>query len=800
MPFPRLTRRLIALLVLAAAPRGLAAQDPEAPAQAGTLVDTVVVEGASRLDPAQVVSAGGIGAGRLVGYRDIQRAIAALFRTGQFDDVVVEQRTLPDGRVALAYRVRERPLLTGWSIQGNEKVSSGDVREVVQLAEGRPLDRAMVERGRARIDSVYKRQGYYTASIEARTSPAQGGVQVVYEIDEGSRVVISQVAVEGNRLVPADQIVAQMATKPEGFWWFRKGEYDQQKLESDLRERLPAWYADRGHIDFQVTGDTLVPDSTAGKATLRIRVEEGPVYRVGSFEMAGNQRYSTDELLNLYPFARDTSGAPRAGQPFDRGAWQAATEQLTNLYYNNGYISAQVMPIEERRAGPDGTPVVDLRWNIREGSVATINKVNIVGNDVTHERVIREAIIMLPGEVFSRDKLVRSYQNVSNLGFFQQPMPPPDVQPAENGVDVDITFRVEEKRTGNINFGASLGQGTGIGGFLGLEEPNLFGRGKRGRLQWQFGARVNDFNLSYTDPSIRESRISGTISLYDSRVRYTIEDLGRIRRTGGSLQIGFPLLGSRYTRIFTSYGLQLNKLSEGAEDIQSRFGNCENCTRSTVGVGLLRDTRVGLPFAVAGMSTNVTAELNGGVLGGSGNYRKVDLEGRWYTPLGTMGGSGDQFGGGIQFVLGFTAKTGLVFGDEGPFFTELYTLGGVQFGVPLRGYDECSITPGGFNPSAQGSSCSADSFGKAFAVFSAELGARVSQSLYLSSFIDAGNVYRTAGQFDPTRLFRGAGLGAALVSPLGPIGVDLAYGFDKVDSSGKPAPGWQIHFKLGNFF
>ena len=122
-------------------------------------------------------------------------------------------------------------------------------------------------------------------------------------------------------------------------------------------------------------------------------------------------------------------------------------------------------------------------------------------------------------------------------------MPSPDVKPAANGVDVDIVFRVEEKRTGNINFGASLGQGTGVGGFLGLEEPNLFGRGKRGRLQWQFGKNINDFTLSYTDPAIRESRISGTVSLFDSRARYTIGDLGRRKQTGGSAAARLPLPG-----------------------------------------------------------------------------------------------------------------------------------------------------------------------------------------------------------------------------------------------------------------
>jgi outer membrane protein insertion porin family len=151
-------------------------------------------------------------------------------------------------------------------------------------------------------------------------------------------------------------------------------------------------------------------------------------------------------------------------------------------------------------------------------------------------------------------------------------------------------------------------------------------------------------------------------------------------------------------------------------------------------------------------------------------------------------------------VLGITAKSGFIFGDAGPFFTELYSLGGVQFGIPLRGYDEFAITPNGFDPQASGNQASPDAFGKSFAAFTVEAGARISQSLYLSTFFDAGNVYRSARQRDPTRLFRGAGFGAAVISPLGPIGVDLGYGFDRVDGQGRPDPGWQLHFNLGKFF
>ncbi|MGE5091087.1 MAG: outer membrane protein assembly factor BamA [Bacillota bacterium] len=801
----------LAILLLAAvsltAARSLRAQDSTAalPPQ----VDSIAVEGNQRMTTSQVVATSGLVVHSVVNYRDVQRAITALFRTGQFDDVAVDQRVV-NGRLILALMVKERPLLEKWSVRGVLRLPEGDVRERVKLVEGRPIDRAAVARGRAGIDSLYKRQGYYTASVKVNELPQPNGkVRVVYDVDEGNRVAISQVIVDSNTRFTDDAIVKQMASRPEGFWWFRKGEYDERKVEEDVRERLPRFYADNGYIDFQVVNDTLVADTSGGKAVLHLTVDEGPIYRVGTFDISGNRRFSTEELMQLYPFggttvrkAGDTTTVPApvvSGQPFSQADWDAATSKVQDAYANNGYIYARVDPVERRRTGPDGQPIVDLSWNIQEGQIATVNKVNIVGNDVTHERVIREAIVLLPGAVFSRDLLVRSYQNIGNLGFFQQPMAPPSVDPVPGSPDVDITFRVEEKRTGNINFGASLGQGTGVGGFLGLEEPNLFGRGKRGRLQWQFGTNINDFTLSYSDPAIRESRISGTAAIYDSRQRYTIKDLGQRRQIGGSLQLGFPFLGSRYTRLFGSYGLQRIRYSEGSEDIQKNFV-CNNCTRSTLGATLLRDTRVGLPFATGGSQTTLTGELNGGFLGGTGHYQKVDVEGHWYAPLGTLGGTGNQFGGGVQFVLGFSAKSGFVFGDAHNFFTELYTLGGVQFGIPLRGYTECSVTPNGYDASAGGSSCSPAAFGKSYASFTVEAGARVSQALYLSTFLDAGNVYRTARQYDPTRLFRGAGVGVALVSPLGPIGVDLAYGFDRIDATGKPNPGWQLHFKIGNFF
>jgi len=659
-----------------------------------------------------------------------------------------------------------------------------------------------VARARGRIDSLYRAEGYYLAHVKVVDvyEADSSRVRVIFDVDEGRRVAIAQLKFDGNTHFSDADLVGQMKTGPEGFWWFRSGDYDDDKLRSDLQERLPKFYGDQGYVDFQVLGDTLVVDDTTGKATLVVRVSEGDPYRVGTFEIVGNRRFSTEDLEQLFPFKGETRtgvlglGGVRHGPAyFDQQKWDDATQQMRTLYYNNGYIYMQPRADVIRRTGADGKPVVDLRWVITEGQPAIVNKVEIAGNDVTHERVIREAIMLLPGDVFRQDALIRSYQNISNLGFFQQPVPFPDTRPANDQGDVDVIFRVTEKRTGNINFGASVGQGTGLGGFLGLDEPNLFGQGKRGRFQWQFGKNINDFDLSYTDPAFRDSRVSMTVGVHNTRLRYTISDLGQLRRRGGNLQFGFPLFSDRYTRLFVSYAIDDQTFTGATTGLASL--SCNSCIRSTIGFSVMRDTRIDLPFPTAGTMHSVGVSQSGGPLGGTGNFQRVDLEGRWYAPLS----SGDRTGGGVKFVMGLSTRSGFVFGNS-PFIDQLFTMGGTQYGIPLRGYDEFSITPHGFDPSASGGQASASAFGKTYLAMTGEVGARLSQMFYVAAFYDAGNVWARAGQFNPTRLLRGAGIGLSIISPLGPIGLDWAYGFDRTDVFGRPAPGWKLHFKLGNFF
>jgi outer membrane protein insertion porin family len=802
-------RRLGSLLaVLAALAVGSAARAQDAPTGACATPDSVAFRGNSRITDDMLRADVGIAPRSAVNARVVTRAIRNLYATGQFDEDVRTTCEQVDGKTVLVFTLKERRVLSEITVTGPDKVSSSSVRDRIDLLIGRPIDPAQVARAVARIDSLYEAAAYTTARVKVDTVVDKDATTLVFHIQEGSRVAVSGITVEGNKSLSDKTVVSGMSTKPEGFFWWKKGVLDEDKYSSDLAEKIPSLYASHGFIDMQVVRDTVVVDPNRGKAMVQVEVAEGPQYKVGSFEIAGARHFTNEELARYYPFGDRTKGITetvmglfrRTGDEavFNKSLWEDATRKVQTLYANEGYIYAQIRPIEERRfAGADSVPTVDLRWEIDERTPAIVNRVDIVGNDVTTETCIRDQLFLIPGDVFNQDMLVNSWRNIANLGFFEQDMPFPEYHPANEHGDLDITFRVKEKRTGNVNFGASVGQGTGVGGFIGFDQPNLFGQCKRGSLQWQFGRYISDFSLTYMDPRIRESQISGTVTAYHQRSRFIIRDIGTSIRTGGQLRFGLPLPNSRRTRFFVDYGGE--KVRYGDAGLVGTI-NCNNCFRSTLGFTLDHDTRVGIPFPFGGLHEAVSAQFNGGPLGGSASFQRVTGELRSYATLATIGGS-TPGSTPVAVTLSLSSRAGMLFGDPGPFFvSQAFSMGGVQYGEPLRGYEEFSITPKGFLPDAGQFQAQRVSFGNAFYSSSVELGARLNQQMYVDLFYDVGNLWERPRDFDPTRLFRGAGVGASLVTPLGPLGIDLGYGFDRVDTAGRKDPKWQVHFKFGQIF
>jgi outer membrane protein insertion porin family len=737
-----------------------------------------------------------------------------VYAMGQFDAgypvVNCELSTVP-GKVLLAFIVKERALLADVRVTGVKALKERDVRDRIDLLIGRPVDPAQIARARSRIDSLYQAAGYYLAIVTPDSLPAADGrILLNFRIDEGRRLAISGIDIQGNNAVKDATIVGAMKIKPEGFLFFHKGEFDDDKYAGDLGERIPALYARLGFVDMHITKDTLLVDRARGKGLLQIGVTEGPQYRVGTFEITGNRRFSTEELRTFYPFEGEgptlsarvkglikrESNAPEG--IYNQAKWNDALEKLNVYYHNYGYLYAHVTPMVERTVGPDSVPVVNLRWDIDERNPAIVNRIEVVGNDYTSEECIRRNIVLAPGAPFNQDYLVQSWQSIRNMGFFEQDMPFPDTKQINDQGDIDVTFKVKEKRTGQINFGASMGQGNaGFGGFIGVEQPNLFGLCKKGSLNWQYGRVFNDFTATYSDPTLRGGRVSGSLSAYRSQAKYVVGNLGQTVRTGAELRFGFPVPWSLRSTFALSYnGESVSYLSGSIANTCSR-----NCFRSNIKAEYTYDTRIELPFPTGGSLRTVTMDFSGGPLGGTVTFQRIVTEARGYATIAQLGSNAAS---APKLVAGIHTSAGALFGTAGPFFQfQQFAVGGVSYGQSLRGYPEFSITPVGFDATTGQYSSNPTSFGNAFFSLTGEIGLRVSSALYVNVFTDAGNNYSSARQFNPTRLYRSVGFGGTTQTPLGALGLDLAYGLDRTKIEGLrvvPDPRWQFHFRLGQIF
>ena len=795
-------RAALAGLLLALAPLAARAQDP---AEGLVRIDSLVARGAARVGAAEVIGASGIQAGTMNSWFDIHRAIKNIWATGQYDDIVVsiDEST---GTNILIIEVVERPLMRLVRVTGLASLSQRDVIEESGLEEDGALSRNGIAKAEGFIREELRRRGVPYVRIDPRILPVpgdDGSVDIVLEVEEGQRVTIAEVGFSGNEYFSEEELRGAMNTKPEGFFWFRAGAYDDIDFELDLVESLPDYYYQAGYLDFEVLGDTLIVDPSTGKARVEVMVSEGAQYRLGDFGLDGNtafegdrlRQYFTEEsggILSMLGIREDQSRG--VGRIFDVVAFEEAADQVRQLYYDEGYLYAQVEPYWERATGPEAAPyTVNAGWRIAEGNQAFVNRIIISGNDFTYDRVIREKIFLLPGDVYSQGLVLQSYQNIQSLGFFETPLPFPDIRPNQETGDVDIVFNVKEKQTGSVQFGTAVGGGVGLSGFLGYDQPNLFGQAKAGSIRWDFGRYINSFTLSFTDPALFQSTVSGSLSLFNSTDRFYQFATGRRRRAGFQTRFGVPFPGSLRTRVFFGYSLSRTRYEsfQRSED-ESLFGLPPGVLSSFL-LGVTRTTLNHPLFPTSGSRQSWNVELNGGILGGAGDFIKHTGEAQWMIPVGQVGGDGPS-AGGIRFALGLGVKGGALFGDASGFPFESFWLGGVQFGETLRGYDETTITSRGYFAERAQGIAQIDRLGNAFFSATAEYKAVLNSNLAMSTFYDIGNLWRAPGDINTSRVFRGAGFGVQLVTPFGPIGLDYAYGFDK------PQPGWQLHFKMGPNF
>ncbi|RMH71518.1 MAG: outer membrane protein assembly factor BamA [Gemmatimonadetes bacterium] len=746
-----------------------------------TLADPIAsleVKGNTNVDELYILTISGLKVGEEFRLEAIQDAIRKLYERGQFNDIQVDQELDLDG-VHLTITVEEHPLLGDVTLKGNKKIGNGDIYSKFTLLKGQPLSPLELHNSRRNILELYKEKGYLLAKVdyEMGEPDEQGRTPLTINITEGKKVKIETIQFEGN-LAFSDKKLRKQFEDTKETRWYQSHYLDETQLESDL-ERLVDFYRRMGYINARVVGHTIGYDEDLAHMTITVTVEEGERFYFGEVDWDGNELFTKSQLQMVTQY--------KTGEIFDQKRFEETIQKYYEIYSDKGHIFASIIP-DERVEGR----VIHVTYRIDEGEPARVRNVVITGNTKTYEKVIRREINILPGEIFDRSKVIRSQRDILYLNFFDETQFQFDLQPVNTvgpgggESEVDLFFGVAEKRTGTISAGAGYSSQDRVTGFLELAENNLFGRSQRLNLRWQFGRTRQDVEFGFTEPWLWDTPTSAGFDIFR-----TLRDYGDYDRitTGFALRAGRPFPWLDYSSIYGQFRLEDVEIDveEGytPPETGTNLFDYEGKRRSnSFRLTLSRDSRNDTYQPSRGSRTSLTAEYAGGPLGGDVKYQKYLFNTGWYSELPW------------KWSLGIDGKFGYINGlksaDEVPVY-ERFELGGV-LGNRLRGYPDYSLVPEG-NEYREG--------GRVMSIFSAETRYTVAPSqLYLVGFAEAGYTWNDLVDVDFGTLKRSLGFGIRIITPMGPLGFDYAYGLDdywdgiRYQSGGK----WEPHFIFGTAF
>ena len=468
-------------------------------------------------------------------------------------------------------------------------------------------------------------------------------------------------------------------------------------------------------------------------------------------------------------------------------------DRLQKMYYNQGYLFAQIQPIET----PIGKDSLNVNFNITEGHVVHVNEIQIKGNTKTHEKVIRREFKIQPGDIFNSSKLERSIRDVTILNYFANIIP--NVNIIENDdKHVNLEVTVEEKSTDMANMSAGYSQRDGLIGSIGLTfnnfslaHPFTGGDGQRLVFDWQFGRIYRSISISFTEPWMFNTPTLGGFSIFDTRTGGGYYPWDR-KDIGGSVHLGrrfqWPDNYFRGDWIFRYAQTTIDNITD--PQLLQRYyayGTTSDTRQLSLTQIITRDSRNNPEFPTFGSVHSLSTQLSGGPLGGDADYIKAIFNAERYLPM--------PFG----FVLFTNTKFGLLesISDNSVILLgEYFYLGGsgLGFSESLRGYDDGQVGPLSTGGSPLG--------GKTMLKTSAELRFPISPNptIFGLFFAEGGNAWETLDLTDPFDLRRSVGAGLRLFMPMiGIIGIDFGYGFDHFDANGNRKGQWKVHFQFGRF-
>ncbi|MCH8284922.1 outer membrane protein assembly factor BamA [candidate division KSB1 bacterium] len=710
---------------------------------------------------------------------DFSNAVKLLWELDSFSDIQIYADNPEDKIINVVIKVKEYPSLNSIQFVGNDKTNDEKMRNLVNLYPGSKISPSRVHNNILNIKSDYTEKGYLLAEINAQSVllEEENKVDLVFNINEGEKVKIKSITFEGNENYSDKNLRKQFdKTKQDGL--FRGGDYDKVEYEDD-KKKLIRYYNKEGYRDASIISDSISFSDDKKQMHISVRIDEGIRYYFRNITYEGNDQIEAEVLQEIVNINK--------GDIYNYEKLVKSQDAIQQVYYNNGHLFTQIV-FPERPVGVDS---VDVRFVLFEGVPVKVNRVNIIGNTKTKEKVIRREIDILPGDIFNYTKVERSIRDLSILNYFGNLDFDVDVLDTAN---VDVQFIVEEKSTDTANMSAGFSQRDGLIGSLGLSMNNFMGNGQQMSIDWQFGKIFRSFRISFTEPYLFDTNTLAGFSVFDIRrggefYGYDQESKGATIHFGKRLR--WP---DNFFRGDWFFEFSKNNISNIRSDLDLQRFLISNSTRVSVSQIISRDSRsnyenpgIAAEFPANGSTLSISAQFSGGPLGGSEDFMKYRFNTEWYTPAiwGFVLYNNMQLG----FIHDFSSL-----GSVSP--QELFFMGGsaLSIGTSLRGYKERSVGPTSRDGFALG--------GKTMIKVSTELRFNMSQrpTIYGLFFAETGNNWRDITFTDPFDLKRSVGAGIRLFMPmLGMIGFDIGFGFDNFDAFGK-REGWLPHFQFGRGF
>jgi outer membrane protein insertion porin family len=742
-----MNKKLLAGLVSALLAKSVLAFDPFA-------IKDIRVEGIQRTEAGTVFSYLPVKVGDTMTDEKAAAAIKALFATGFFKDVRLEI----EGQV-LVVVLEERPAIAALEFNGLKAFKSEDLKKSLRdvgLAESRIFDRALVERAEQELKRQYLAQGHYAVQVTTTITPLERNrVGVNFSVVEGDIAKIKQINIIGAGAVSEADLLDLMALRTPGWltWYTKNDQYSKQKLSGDL-EKLRSFYLDRGYLEFNIDSTQVSISPDKQDIYITINITEGDRYSVSSVKLAGQLLLPEEELTKLVQV--------KSGEIFSREKMTDTTKAISERLGNEGYAFANV------NAAPEldkEKRLVAFTVFIDPGRRVYVRRINVTGNTKTRDEVIRREMRQVEAGWYDGEKINKSRTRVDRLGYFDEvTVETPPVAGTTDQVDMEI--KVKEKPTGNIMLGAGFSSAEKITLSGSVQQANLFGSGKHLGVQVSGSKSNKVLSLSHTDPYFTVDGVSQGFDIYTRKTDSSSLAVGSFGSDsmGGGMRWGLPVAEDDYLNLGLSFDrttLKVDTLSPVRyQDYVTRFGTTGNTLLATV--GWAKDTRDSLMMTTKGNFRRASVELS--LPGSTATYARATYQHQHFFPLDrklTLALNGE---------LGFAKSYG---NKELPFFKNFYA-GGIG---SVRGFEASSLGP---RDPATTESLGGDKrlIGNAELLFPVP-GMGQDNSLRLSAFIDAGNVWGYDNKFSLGSMRYSGGIGLAWNSPMGPLKFSFANPFNK---------------------